>query len=352
MVIMGDFNWNIFQPIKTRELDSICKRNCLTFIHNSLPTHHDVRCDSYSLIDYFLISTHMMNKLLISDQFYCPAFSHHAFIFISLKFSMDTNKEYIEIRDLKSIDLNKFHETDFSNIYNTNDTNVQPDTLHSFIVDSFIFVVKRLINNAGRADDLRRDKYVIDAKRQRDMAYREYRGYKNDDTWKRYCRLRNKVKSVIRRRRKELDKTRFLNIDSKKFWKLLKEDGAIKIVLGWDTYEPDSLNEYFISAQRQSLYSNPVFSEEFSANKFSFITIDFYDLYKAIFSIKSNSIGVDGIPFAFIKIIYPLIEPHLLHFFNMILTTCNFPKLWKVARIVPICKNNCSIHNQVVYCTY
>ncbi|KAI8122271.1 hypothetical protein CVS40_6862 [Lucilia cuprina] len=83
------------------------------------------------------------------------------------------------------------------------------------------------------------------------------------------CRLRNKVKPVIRKRRKELDKTRFLNIDSKKFWKLLKEDGVIKTDLGWDTYEPDSLNEYFISVQRQSLYSNPVYSEEFSANQFS-----------------------------------------------------------------------------------
>jgi hypothetical protein len=64
-----------------------------------------------------------------------------------------------------------------------------------------------------------------------------------------------------------------------------------------------------------------------------------YDLevFNATNNIKSNAIGMDGIPVRFIKLLIPFILPYITHILN---TIHKFLQAWKTSKIMPIAKNN------------
>lgn len=151
----------------------------------------------------------------------------------------------------------------------------------------------------------------------------------------------------MRKRRRELDMARFNNIDSKKLWRTLTDVGVVVDKGGIVNHNPEDLNNFFISAQKHPQSLPFTSRDDFDSSNFTFANISNYDLYKAVFCTKSNTIGHDGIPMLFIKLIYSFIQPFLLHLFNTIITTSCFPTSWKIARIVPIPKdaNNENIVN-------
>lgn len=54
VVIMGDFNNNLFHLGKSTIVRNVCNSLNLSLTHNSRPTHYDVSHGSTSLLDYFL----------------------------------------------------------------------------------------------------------------------------------------------------------------------------------------------------------------------------------------------------------------------------------------------------------
>ncbi|XP_075163164.1 uncharacterized protein LOC142235791 [Haematobia irritans] len=77
-------------------------------------------------------------------------------------------------------------------------------------------------------------------------------------------------------------------------------------------------------------------SERF--DEFSFDCIYEDDIYDAVQRVRSGSVGVDGIPIKFIRIILPYILRYILYLFNTIVTTSVYPMAWKLARVVPVPK--------------
>jgi hypothetical protein len=71
-----------------------------------------------------------------------------------------------------------------------------------------------------------------------------------------------------------------------------------------------------------------------------FFTQYFQKLFFAIHQIKSNAIGLDGVPLKFFKIILPQILTVVIHIFNTILTTSVYPAAWKTSKIMPIAKKS------------
>lgn len=52
-------------------------------------------------------------------------------------------------------------------------------------------------------------------------------------------------------------------------------------------------------------------------------------------SIKSKAVGLDGIPIAFLKIIFPDILPQVTHILNYSIMSSTFPNAWKLSKVLP-----------------
>lgn len=87
IIVVGDFNMDLFKPYKSLEVRLLCNRFGLTCWHNSLPTHYDSYHQSVSLIDFFLISNNM--KVNTSAQFQIPFVSNHSLICASFQTPVD-----------------------------------------------------------------------------------------------------------------------------------------------------------------------------------------------------------------------------------------------------------------------
>lgn len=81
IIIMGDFNYNLFDPIKSTYFRSLVSRCGLTYVHNSLPTHLHLPNNSTSLIDYFLLS--QPSLLAYNSQLQFPFFHLIIALFLS-----------------------------------------------------------------------------------------------------------------------------------------------------------------------------------------------------------------------------------------------------------------------------
>lgn len=105
-----------------------------------MPTHYDSFRDSYSLIDFYLISN--SSAVLQSNQFYFSALnSNHAFLLVEYDFEISVSTQYVKYRDYSAINIESLisdiYEIDFSILYCTNDTDIQLSHLSQILLALF-----------------------------------------------------------------------------------------------------------------------------------------------------------------------------------------------------------------------
>lgn len=111
--------------------------------------------------------------------------------------------------------------------------------------------------------------------------------------------------------------------------------------------KPNEINNYFsqyTSASRQVdvnllhyyKHNNKVDLNE----RFSFFPVSLDEVKKCIADIKSTSTGSDGINIDMLLLCSPVILPYVTNIVNSCLLESQFPELWKLARIVPVPKND------------
>lgn len=103
ILIVGDFNCNLFNHNKTTLIRTLCTRANLSTVHNSKPTHFDLARRSTSLIDFMLVSN--ISLISYSDQVQCPSVSDHALIFASLSLPYTCPLDSIQYRDYNNIGM-------------------------------------------------------------------------------------------------------------------------------------------------------------------------------------------------------------------------------------------------------
>ena len=158
-----------------------------------------------------------------------------------------------------------------------------------------------------------------------------------------YKRMRNKVTTLKRNLcAQHYKKMLNPNLPSSKLWKNFKDLGVTKN--SSDTIEgfnPCEFNSYF-----SSVFSKPSVDEAFLCNPidnnncFDFSCVSDAEVYVAIMQIKTNALGVDGIPGKFVQLLCPFLVPFLTHIVNACITQSYFPSLWKVAVVRPIPKSS------------
>lgn len=347
IIIVGDFNNNLFNPSKSAYFRNVCNSFNLSVIHNNIPTYFDVQHGSTSLLDLFLVSNPSI--LNSSNQVQCPFISHHSLIFASFNFQLPRNQDcvnsYREYRDYSSMDIDGMvaymNNSDISMIYNTNDINCQVEKLDSLISTLFSYVPvskyrlkKNTINwvNSGS---------VIYSKSLRDISYKAYMRNKSDANWKTFCKFRNRTKRVMRNARKGHYSTKFENSNTREMWNHLRAAGLETTDSAINQLDVDQINYYFCAHEHNRVGSTQDIENLICNNSrrmFSFTRFTILDVYTAFNKIKTNACGVDDIPFKFYKLILPLISRHILHIYNSIVTTSIYPDRWKCSKVIPIPK--------------
>ena len=104
--------------------------------------------------------------------------------------------------------------------------------------------------------------------------------------------------------------------------------------------QPECLNRYFIESLQSSFSfsNNPGHCVQLGYG-FSFINVTSSEVFNALNKIKSNAMGLDGIPLRFIKLLLQFLLPYITYIFNKILTSSQYPSAWKSAKVVPVHKN-------------
>jgi len=72
----------------------------------------------------------------------------------------------------------------------------------------------------------------------------------------------------------------------------------------------------------------------------SFICLNQSDVLASILHVKSDAVGLDNISLKFVKLLLPLMLPHVTYIFNMAITTSSFSTILKNAKIFPILELN------------
>lgn len=310
---MGDFNCNLFNRALSENFRIMCQRIGLSTVHNSMPTHLDVRFGTTSLIDFFLVS----NTSLVSNsgQFLCPFFnSHHSFIYLSYKVNPLLSSGFVEFKDYNKIDYDEFvsHvcQFDISSIFNTGDVDVQLEYFHLLINELHEKVPISRVNCRRKCIDFMKSRNVIHARSLRDLAFQAYYECASDLNWRVYCKYRNKAKASIRKERRKFGLRLFNTSDSKEIWRKLKNLGCVgEEGSPLDLIDVESLNDKFLDGFTPSRLNNfDFFGNNDNHESFSFRNVTEDELVLALTRIKTNATGHDMIPIKFIKLIYPLIS--------------------------------------------
>lgn len=182
--------------------------------------------------------------------------------------------------------------------------------------------------------------------KERDRAKLKYNLNPTPENHKSYKELRNYTLASIRREQASYLEYIHKERQAKQFWKTLSN---LNIQKNKKTELPDHLsnvsyiNDYFTSVYNKSNecgpninhYANAIYKEGVSF-KFKLVTYD--EVFKELFSIKSNASGSDGISLTMLKMCTPTIVPYVTHIVNCCLESGYFPSAWKEALVRPVPK--------------
>lgn len=341
VIIMGDFNLNLLDISIKSNLNYLFEEYGLSIHSNDLPTHFDTHHNSVSLLDFFLMSK--PNSVELSDQFWIPSISKHAFIFLSINLPVTGSPSTFVFRDFKCIKLENLLSDaflcDMSTLYNTADIDKQVDILNSNILSIFNHHVPLKTHKpvSKKCPWITRD--IVIAKSNRDLAFSAYLTNPSLDNWRTYKVYRNRVTQLNRKSKAAFGRRIFDGVDSTKdFWRKIKGLGILERKPIIDLPDLNVMNYTFVNMCVSTPNIRVDHSLPEDSNAFSFKTISLDELFKFFSILHSDAIGLDGIPRQFIKLIFPAFSPHILYVINNILTTSIFPRCWKNAKIIPIPK--------------
>lgn len=250
--------------------------------------------------------------------------------------------ERILYRDLKCINLreciSQLHTIDFSPIY----LNAQPDIQVSHFSSSILNLYHDNVPLRRMAqkdvDEWMNHPEIRIAKIRRDVAFTAMRENRTDSTVKNYCYCKNKVKSIIRKIRRRTCINSYENCSQQQLWRKLRLNGVVGDGPSLFSIDPDEFNNFVRMPPVQASTISFNYNHYRNNNGFVFRNVDDIDVFNAMSKLHSNSIGPDGIPLNFIKLIFSEIVAHLTYIFNTCITRSEFPTEWKLGRVIPLPK--------------
>lgn len=345
VIIVGDFNINCLVSTPTViELKSLMALFGLELISKVATNFMG---DSATLID--LAFANQPNNFKTFTQISVPGIATtHDMIYGSYAFPIgnNDNNQSIYVRDFQNVDSDELlmaaNSLNWARLYQLCDVNEQVLLLNSFIsylIYRFVPLKKISGNRKSRVPIFNNE--ILLHRNIRDFLHENWRKHKTQINRLKYVRARNKVNCMIKAAKCQFFNDRFSNnIPSKLFWKNYNTYINPTIAERKCDINPDEFNSYFGSVFTPNngkfdpdSINFPADDKEFYFNNVSADEVRFH-----LGKIKSNSLGIDGIPLNLIQTLLPVLLPHLTFIINSGLTKSIFPDAWKVAIISPIPK--------------
>lgn len=345
-VLIGDFNTDLMKhDNRSNRFRSVIDNLGFSCI-GSEPTH--CSSESSSLIDLLLTSD--TDFIVNFNQVAAPGFSYHDIIFSSLNIRRTEPKSVSYFRDYSRLDRasleNTLNCTDWSLFYAINDSDLALNILNQYVSQLYDTFIPLRRHKPKRCNPWFNNAISL-AMIERDIAYRSWVRSKNHLDHEQYKRIRNHVTNMIKEAKcNYVTNVVDSHITNKNLWKKLKDINVTTDTCAIPLENTcDEINEYFCSNFNvdQNLPPLAVPNE----HGFKFTLTDEYSVSNAINAIKSNALGLDGIPLKFVKLILPFIITPITHVFNTIIKSCKFPTVWKLSKVIPIRKKprKSDIHN-------
>lgn len=345
ILLLGDFN--------TCLLKNDCRANKLSNILasvnlNILPlsaTHKSPNCLP-SLLDLIIVS--QPSNVKVYGQM-ASCFSYHDLLYMSYNIRSPKKKtEYSARRSFMKVDPDSLTRDtcalDWSSVYCDNvDTAISHFNSNIIsLYDRHAPVKKLRIKHKPSpwvTDDIR------SAMAARDRANKRFKKFPSGDNLMQYKMLRNKCNKLCRTARRRYIHNTIANSNPQEMWRFLKTLGLGKSsALSSSCINLNDFNSHFttpsfvVSAVTKNKTQSYLSSISRPYCSFSLVPVSEVEVEKHIRSISSAAVGNDGLCSKMILSILPHILPVLTHIFNLSLSSCTFPSIWKAAKVIPLPK--------------
>ena len=194
---------------------------------------------------------------------------------------------------------------------------------------------------------------LVQVMRERDEAYRTWRISGTDDDRCVYRRLRNRVKEMFAKSKRDFLCSEMLS-DKSSFWRGIR-NFALRPAKGgggaaneMPPEQADQFNSHFaavgprIAAELAAGNTPPLPPRPpcVAASGLRLYPATLPELSRAISELSSSrAVGHDGLPLYVLRSCLPVLGPHILHLVNTSIVSCTFPSSWKLATVVPLHKS-------------
>jgi len=352
LVVIGDMNFNYV-------LDEELYKNPIHFIEKCFGMHQLVNKptrkthSSSTLIDIILTTRPQLHT---KTSVLPITMSDHYMISTLLIYPSSMHRNHhktIRMRDYKNFNVNLYlhdlHELcNINNYLGINNVNVFWDKLKRDLLN---------IAEQHAPIQIRRVKHrqnhwitpeIIKCMHERDYLHHKATSTKNQQTWKDYQCIRNKVTNLIRQSKLDYFNSIAMQTSGKnrQFWKDIQLLMPPKKNESSPNISSEQFNNHFstigekVCAPFINQVENKVINSPESVYTFQIkhiSTIATEELFSKLSD--TSSMDVFDMDCKLLKIGYKFLAPLLAHLFNLSVTTACYPDDWKLARVTPIYKN-------------
>lgn len=348
ILVCGDLNIDLTQVDGRSNM--LC--NNISSVGMNLVNHHPTRFSppsKPSLLDILCLAN--LDNLIHFEQFPLAGISDHDMLFCS--YSIDFNKVpeniAVSFRDFKHVDKDildaEAESLPWNGCWFYADIDQKVEFLNNLVKYLFDkYVPLKTVQLQKNRQPWFNDE-VVQSIKLRGKMHNRWRRNPTEHNWNEYRRARNSANSIIKEAKCRFYQSKLdSKLSAKDLWKNLKSVGVGKQKNQNCSIDANIMNRYFTSSLNNFTRSSSFeINERLVFNhgrRFNFSMCTECDVSECINAIKSDAIGEDGISLKFLKMIKKHILGPITHILNFSLTTRKFPKLWKVANVMPVAKKH------------
>lgn len=362
ILILGDFNvpdinWNLEHAFSSSGCVT-SKQNTLLYSVNylGLKQLNGFQNPAGNVLDLALVNFHVDTLAPVSKPLVHPDAWHVPFsasFTASYRTAKQTSYESFAFNRGNYLGLFRFLDSlDWAPVYKTSNVNCAVELLTNCIKNAIEMFVPKKCSRSSRYPHW--FSHELRSELRRKLHYhRKYKANRTQVWYNKFSKSRALAKVLIKRDKESYRESleRSLNRDPKYFWRYINDrmttssseislcDASGK-VLNEPASVANTFADYFASVY--SCSRNGLSAPDVTDNGSDCLSIPFFenaDIKLAIQKLKPKlSVAFDGIPSFIVKGCSSIFTPILTHIFNLSLSSCTFPSIWKNAITVPIHK--------------
>lgn len=346
IIICGDTNIDTLVHTSQREryytmLDQFNLHN-----HVEKATHH-----GKTSIDHII--SNVPHRVQHSDVISCETISDHDSPYVVVNIKGETFRpRHKFIRNFKNFDINNymhdFSQLPFNLVYAVADPTEKLDIFASLIRECIEIHAPLVRSKITRPPaPWMKDLNLISLQKKRDILRKKAHDTQSDNDWSLFRAIKKEMKTKIKDAKRNFYRHALSSHRPKEVWQTIHR--ILNPNYSPLSVDPDQLNQHFNTTSERLTPKLRKPTEELKSiinnlpdepvSAFALRPATYDEVRTAINKTRNDcSTGPDSIPINLLKPVSDFIISPLTHVINSFIESCEFPKVWKQARISPIPK--------------